>query len=169
MLAVVLERVAPRLPMGVTSPAPGGEPFYILNLNPQAEKPSLTYLLQTGPAVFVSDRPEALRQILTASRSGATFNPSVLQDPPAGVRRIQMLYGRADLPGSFGRGAPASGVPFLGQTCLSDSGLTAGFLLPRSALTGLVQLLPGLLSRVPFSPAAGTDAAPPPDAAGPQP
>ncbi|HPB28115.1 MAG TPA: hypothetical protein PK017_07700 [Acidobacteriota bacterium] len=169
MLTVVLERVAPRLPMGVTPPASGGEPFYILNLNPQAEKPSLTYLLQTGPAVFVSDRPEALRQILTASRSGATFNPSVLQDPPAGVRRIQMLYGRADLSGSFGRGAPASGVPFLGQTCLSDSGLSAGFLLPRSALTGLVQLLPGLLSRVPSGPPAGTDAAPPPDAAGPRP
>lgn len=169
LLAVVLERVAPRLPLGVTPPAPGGEPFYILNLNPQTETPSLAYLLQTGPAVFVSDRPEALRQILAASRSGATFNPSVLQDPPAGVRRIQMLYGRADLLGSFGRGAPASGVPFLGQTCLSDSGLSAGMLLPRSALAGLVRLLPGLLSRVPFSPAAGTDKAPPPDAAPPQP
>ncbi len=169
MLAVVLERVAPRLPLGVTPPAPGGEPFYILNLNPQAEQPSLAYLLQTGPAIFVSDRLEALRQILAASRSGATFNPSVLQDPPAGVRRIQMLYGRADLPGSFGRAATASGVPFLGQTCLSDSGVSAGFLLPRSALAGLVQLLPGLLSRIPLSPAAGTDVASPPDAAGPRP
>jgi len=169
LLAVVLERVAPRLPLGVTPPAPGGEPFYILNMNPQAEKPSLTYLLQTGPTVFVSDNPEALRQILAASRSGATFNPSVLQDPPAGVRRIQMLYGRTDLPGLFGRGAPASGVPFLGQTCLSDSGLSADFLMPRSALAGLVQLLPGLLARVPLSPAAEADAAPSPDAADPRP
>ncbi|HOS99885.1 MAG TPA: hypothetical protein PLY66_02675 [Acidobacteriota bacterium] len=169
LLAVVLERLAPRLPLGVTPPAPGGEPFYILNLNPQTETPSLAYLLQTGPAIFVSDRPEALRQILAASRSGATFNPSVLQDPPAGVRRIQMLYGRADLPGAFGRSAPASGVPFLGQTCLSDSGLSAGFILPRSALAGLVQLLPGLLARVPLSPASETDGASPPDAAPPRP
>lgn len=169
MLETVLERIAPRMPLSVTRPAPDGEPFHVLNLNPQADKPSLAYLLRKGPAIFISDRPESLRQILAADRSGASFRPSMLQDPPDGVRRVQMMYGRADLLGGPGRAAQTPGITFLGQTCLGEQGLSTGCLFPRAALAGLLQMLPGLISRpLPGAESAAAEA-PPSDAPGPRP
>jgi hypothetical protein len=164
LLPVVLGQLAPRIPLGVTKPDAAGEPFYTLDLNPSAGKPARVYLLQAGPALFASDRPEALRQILAAGQSGATFRPPASPAAPADATCIQLLYARPGLLAGLGVTGPAAGSAFIGQSHLSDHGLTVGLRMPRAALAGLGRLLPGLLERALPSAVALVPAAPKPAA-----